>query len=120
MSHLVTIQTQIRDPLALDLACRRLQLQAPVFGRAQLFLTEATGWQVQLREWRYPVVCDTERGQLHYDHFEGRWGPAAHLHVLMQSYAVEKTKLEARRAGHGVIEQLLSDGSIRVQIAVPG
>lgn len=119
MSHLVTIQTQIRDPIALDLACRRLLLPAPVFGTAQLFLAEATGWQVQLTEWRFPVVCDTDRGQLHYDHFEDRWGNEAHLHTLLQTYAVEKTKLEARRSGHDCVEQTLADGSIRVQIAVP-
>lgn len=118
MSHLVTIQTQIRDPIALDLACRRLQLPAPTFGTAPLFLTEATGWLVQLRDWRYPVVCDTDRGQLHYDHFEGRWGCEGQLHALKQSYAVEKTKLEARRSGQDVVEQMLSDGSIRLQIAV--
>ncbi len=118
MSHLVTIQTQIRDPVTLEAACRRLQLPMPLLGTTKLFLTEATGWQVQLRDWRYPVVCDTERGQLHYDHFEGRWGAVSHLHALMQSYAVEKTKLEARLAGHTAIEQTLADGSVRVQIAV--
>lgn len=118
MSHLVTIQTQIRDPVALDLACRRLQLRPPVFGTAQLFLTQAIGWQVQLRGWRYPAVCDTDRGELHYDHFGGRWGNEAQLHALKQIYAVEKTKLEARRAGHDVVEQALPDGSIRLQLGV--
>ncbi|HET6423254.1 MAG TPA: DUF1257 domain-containing protein [Planctomycetaceae bacterium] len=120
MSHFVTIQTQIRDPVALELACRRLELLAPILGTAQLFLTEARGWQVQLPKWRYPVVCDTDRGQLHYDHFGGRWGDVSELHRLVQSYAVEKTKLEARRAGHAVIEQPLADGSIRVQITAHG
>ena len=118
MSHLVTIQTQIRDPVALDLACQRLQLATPVHGTAKLFLAEATGWQVQLRDWRYPVVCDTDHGVLHYDHFEGRWGNEVHLHALMQSYAVEKTKREARRSGHDVAEQSLPDGSIRLRIVL--
>jgi hypothetical protein len=32
-------------------------------------------------------------------------------------YAVERTKIEARKKGHAVTETLLQDGSIRVQIA---
>jgi hypothetical protein len=31
-------------------------------------------------------------------------------------YAVEKTKLEARKKGHTVTEQALQDGSIKLQI----
>jgi hypothetical protein len=34
----------------------------------------------------------------------------------LQSYAVEKTRLEARKRGHSVTEQQLQDGSIRLQI----
>jgi len=37
MSHLVMIQTQVRDPIAIDLFCRRLQLKPPVYGPAKLF-----------------------------------------------------------------------------------
>jgi hypothetical protein len=35
-------------------------------------------------------------------------------------YAVEKAKLEARRNGHSVHEQTLSDGSIKLSIQVAG
>ena len=42
------------------------------------------------------------------------------LSMGLQAYTVEKAKIEARRQGHSVSEQLLTDGSIRVQIAVAG
>ena len=45
------------------------------------------------------------------------WGDPKELDRFLQAYAVEKTKLEARKKGHAVSEQLLQDGSIRVQIA---
>ena len=32
-------------------------------------------------------------------------------------YAVERTKIEARKKGHAVTETTLQDGSIRLQIA---
>ena len=120
MSHIVTIQTQVRDPMAIQSACQRLKLPAPVYGKARLFTTEATGWQVVLPDWLYPVVCETEHGQLKFDNFNGRWGDPLRLDHFLQAYAVERAKLEARKQGHSVSEQLLADGSIRVQIAVAG
>ncbi len=120
LSHIVTIQTQFRDPIAVAAACARLQLPVPTVRTVKLFAAEATGLVVELPQWRYPVVCHTDTGTLQYDNFQNRWGDEAHLHAFLQKYAVEKTKLEARKAGHSASEQLLADGSIRVQIAVGG
>ena len=120
MSHLVSIKTQVQDPIAIQSACERLKLPAPVFGKAHLFTSEVTGWQIKLPDWLYPVVCETNRGEVKFDNFNGRWGDQSKLDAFFQAYAVEKAKSEARRAGHSVSEQQLADGSIRVQIAVAG
>jgi hypothetical protein len=120
MSHLVSIKTQVRDPLAITAACTRLQLPAPIHRTVRLFNAEATGLAVELPGWRYPVVCQTDTGELRYDNFSGRWGEQIHLDRFLQSYAVEKVKLEARRQGQTAVEQPLADGSIRLQIAVTG
>ena len=120
MSHIVEIKTEIRDPVALKAACQRLAFPEPVFGETQLFSTKATGWAVQLPEWRYPVVCDVNTAKVAYDNYEGHWGDPLHLNRVLQSYAVEKAKSEARRKGHSVTEQSLSDGSIKLTIQVGG
>ena len=109
MSHIVTIKTEIRDPAALAAACKRLGLATPVQGKAKLFTTEAEGLIVHLPDWRYPVVVDSAARQIHYDNYGGQWGEQKQLDRLLQAYAVEKAKLEARRAGHTVTEQPLSD-----------
>ena len=116
MSHIVTIETQVRDPAAIELACARSKLPPAEFGTVMLFSETATGWQVQLPEWHYPVVCDVEHSRLHYDNFGGRWGNQAHLDLFLQAYAVEKAKLEARKQGFSALEQPLSDGSIKVTV----
>jgi hypothetical protein len=116
MSHLVTIQTQIRDPAALAAACRRLQLPEPELRTAQLFSRSATGRCVQLPGWRHPVVCQTDAGQLHYDNFGGRWGDPRQLHRLLQAYAIEKVKCEARKTGRIATETPLADGSVRIEL----
>ncbi|WP_417396019.1 DUF1257 domain-containing protein [Gimesia chilikensis] len=120
MSHIVQIQTEIRDPAAIRTACQRLQLPPPVQGQFQLFNSTASGWAVQLRNWRYPVVCKVETAQLSFDNFEGRWGARHELDRFLQGYAVEKAKIEARKRGHSVREQPLENGSIKLSIQVGG
>jgi hypothetical protein len=120
LSHVVSIQTEVRDAVALEAACRRLNLAAPTHGKTNLFSGEVTGWAVQLPDWQYPVVCDITAGKLHYDNFEGRWGESRELDRFLQAYAVEKAKLEARRKGHLVTECPLSDGSIKLTIQLQG
>ena len=120
MSHIVTIKAQVRDPEALRSSCRRLGLDAPVHQTVKLFSAEATGYCVQLPRWRYPVVCDTTAGTVHFDNYEGNWGEQAHLDRLIQRYAVEKSVLEARKQGHSVTEQPLADGSIKLTVHVGG
>jgi hypothetical protein len=100
MSHLVTIRTEVR---------------APVHRTVRLFRDEATGLAVELSGWRYPVVCQTETGELRYDNFSGRWGAEQELHRFQQTYAIEKAKLELRRQGHTPLEQVLADGFVRVR-----
>lgn len=118
MSHIVSIDTQVRDPLALAAACRRLGVPEPVAGTARLFEGTATGLIVHLPGWRYPAVVDPASGTVRHDTYNGRWGSGRELERLLQAYAVEKAKLEARRAGHSVSEVPLADGSIKLLIQV--
>ena len=120
MSHVVHIKTEVRDVLALCTACRRLGLAEPVHETVKLFSGEATGHCVRLPDWRYPVVCELATGQLAFDNFAGRWGDPCELDSLLQSYAVEKTRLEARKQGHEVLEEQLVDGSVKLTVRIGG
>lgn len=112
MSHIVTIETEVRDDAAVRAACQRLGLPTPVQGKTKLFSGEVQGLAVQLPGWEYAVVADLATGQLRYDNFGGRWGDQQHLDRFLQAYACERAKAEARRRGHAVTEQQLADGSI--------
>ena len=120
MSHIVQIKTEVRDAIAVQEACQRLGLDAPVLGTITLFATEASGLLVRLPGWIYPVVFDTRSGQVRFDNYGGRWGEQAQLDRFLQAYAVEKTKIEARRKGHTVFEQTLDNGSIKLTVTVGG
>ncbi len=119
MSHVVSIQTQVRDAAAVRAACQRLSLPSPNERTVTFFNDEATGLAIELPGWRYPVVC-VPAAELRYDNFGGRWGDPAHLDAFLQAYAVERAKLEARRRGCSVTEQPLADGSIMLTVHVGG
>ncbi len=118
MSHIVVINTVIRAPVALRAACQRINVPEPQWKTVSLYSDQATGYCVELPKWRYPVVCNTQAGTVSYDNFQGRWGEQRELDQLMQAYACEKAKLEARRNGHTVTEQALADGSIKLTVHV--
>jgi hypothetical protein len=118
MSHIVQIQTEVRDAAAVAAACERLALPQPVDGSHRLFSGPVVGLGVQLPDWRYPIVCELPTGQVRFDDFGGRWGNPAHLDRFLQRYAVEKAGIEARRRGHAMTETLLADGSIRLTVEV--
>ena len=120
MSHVVSIQTKVHDPTAINAACSRLGLSMPQHGTATLFSAEATGLIVQFPGWQYPAVIDTQTGQVKFDNFNGAWGNEEQLSKFLQAYAVEKAKLEARKKGYQVSEQALQDGSIKLQILEGG
>jgi len=120
MSHIVQIQTEVRDAVAVAAACQRLSLPQPVAGSHRLFSGVETGLGVQLPGWRYPVVCDLPSGRLKFDDYGGRWGERQRLDEFLQRYAVEVACLEARKRGHAVTEQALADGSIRLTVQVAG
>jgi hypothetical protein len=120
MSHIVQIQTEVRDPVAIKSACKRLNIQNPEFKTHKLFTEHVEGYGIKLPGWIYPVVVQPETGSVQFDNYGGKWGKQEELDRFLQSYAVEKAKLEARKQGHSVTEQTLTDGSIKLVVQVGG
>ena len=120
MSHIVEIKTEIRDEAAVNAACSRLHFPKSTRGTFKLYSSEENGLGIELPHWKYPVVANTDTGELRYDNYEGRWGSQEFLDQLLQMYAVEKAKIEARKKGYSVTEQQLDNGSIKLTVNVGG
>ncbi|MFH5806839.1 DUF1257 domain-containing protein [Alienimonas sp. DA493] len=117
MSHIVTVAAKATDPAALAAACDRLKLPPPQIETVTFFdRSVQTGLAVRPPGYVYPVVCDTETGDLYHDTYQGRWGDEAFVGRLLQAYAVEAAKLQARARGHRCTETALPDGSVRLTV----
>jgi|SRR5579863_4028652 len=120
MSHIETIETEVRDATAVHAACERLRLPPPLQGAHELFSGTIEGLAVRLPQWEYAAICELQTGKLHYDNYGGRWGDEKEIGRFLQAYAAEKSKIAARCKGHSVTEQQLPDGWLKVSIQVGG
>ncbi len=120
MSHIVKIQTEFKDAVAIEAACKRVGATWRGAGTYTLFRSSAAGLGVQLKGWEYPLVIDPMTGQVEHDNFGGMWGDTAELNGFKQAYTVEKARLEARKKGFRVTEQSLNDGSIKLTLYASG
>ena len=116
MSHVVTIETKLKDPAALSAACVRLRLPAPQTETVKFFDgSEHEGLAVRPPGFVYPVVVK-EDGTTLSDTYNGRWGDDAFLGRLKQAYAVEAAKLQAKQRGHRITETPLPDGGVKLTV----
>lgn len=122
MSHFATIQTQIKDIVALKAACNEL-------GVSVLENTEARGYSTNNQHGDYVIrlkgpydIAVNLQPDKTYG-FTTDWY-AGHVEKevgkdfgkLIQLYGVYKATAEARRKGHVVQRKVMTDGSIKLSI----
>lgn len=126
MSHIVSIETKIRDLEALPAACLRLGGELVIGQKQFKWWSHKPGvcdHAVRFRGAKYEIGVVKVAGgyELKYDDYQSGGlqefvGPKAGL--LIQAYAIEKTKLTARRQGKRVIgEHRQADGSIMLRLS---
>lgn len=120
MSHTVTVKADVRSKQAIAAACQRLGLAAPVEGTHLLYERSKSinGVAVSLPNWNYPVVFNTETGDVAYDNFGGHWGNISEYEKFMQAYSVCRTMQEASLQGYMATEETLPDGSVKITVNV--
>ena len=116
MSHIVTIEVEVRDLEAIRKTCRRMKLEEPCHGKATLFQKNVQGTLVRLPFWKFPIVIDLQTGKIQYDNYKGKWGNQGELNKFLMFYGAEKAKLEAEKQGHVCTETVLDNGHLKIQI----
>lgn len=117
MSHTVQVKTCCKNAEALRAACKVLKLDEPVYGSHKLFSDTVEGYAVNVdKSWKYPVVFNTETGEVKFDNYNGSWGKDEFLDRLNQRAAAEEMRLVAQKSGHIFNEQFLEDGTLELTI----
>ncbi|MEI6809736.1 MAG: DUF1257 domain-containing protein [bacterium] len=122
MSHFTTIETQIKDILALANACIEMGLTLSGNAEARGYGSNTLKGDYVIRlKGPYDIAVNLQKDGSYglttdwWDgHVEKEVGKA--YGRLLQLYAVHKASIEARRKGHTVRRQQMQDGSIKVSI----
>ncbi|MEQ8786547.1 MAG: DUF1257 domain-containing protein [Pirellulaceae bacterium] len=115
MSHITTLQVQMRDEQAIRAACQETGAEFLGRGVHTLFGSQTVeGVGFKLSQWRYPLVATEDA--LKYDTFCSKAGAGGQLNQFRQSYAKQVVLAQARRKGQHVTEQRQADGSIRLVV----
>lgn len=120
MSHIVTGKSQMTDVEKLKQACEAEEAQFMGEGTHQMYGGQkATGIAFKPKGWKYPVVMNSETGELKYDNYGGSWGKPEKLRDLKQAYAETGIKKVVRRRMDRIVSrERLKDGKLKVRIKV--
>jgi len=121
MSHTVKRKTTVKNLTALKRALSKIA-GAKLLGndRYQFYSGSATGIGISLPNWRYPIVVDTQTGEVAFDNYEGRWGDQHDLDNMLQKYAVEAATMQAEALGANYEVATLDNGDIKITVNVGG
>ena len=100
MSHTVQCKIAVTDKDALAQAAKNCGYEFWQEGQHKLFDGTYQGCAVQIPGWRYPVVANTETGELKYDDYNGSWGKVADLDYLLQEYSAVTMEMQAALQGY--------------------
>lgn len=116
MSHLTTINVELKDKQAAIAACNRLGWTVKENTQTKYADGNArTGTAIYIPEWAYPVTI-TDDGKVFGDNYNGHWGNPAKLNQLKQAYGAELVKAISRRQGKSVYESQNQDGSLTLTV----
>ncbi|MDP1711989.1 MAG: hypothetical protein Q8K86_05980 [Candidatus Nanopelagicaceae bacterium] len=116
MSHVATVQIELKDMEVLKAVCAKHKIPLRIGPHTvELYSGHvACDASFKLPGWRYPVAVVGK--ELKMDNFLGRWGQQKELDAVVQGYAVEKTTKQARSMGYSVSQQQKTDGTVQLTL----
>ena len=112
MSHIVTVETMLKNPASISKACKRLKWKCVEKGVGVFYNgSSESGCVVNPTDWKYPIVIKKD-GVVDVDTYNGSLGDINDLSRLKQYYALEETKTTLSTQGLYGYEEEHEDGSI--------
>ena len=92
MSHIVTVETMLKNTASISKACARLKWKCVEKGVGVFYNgNSVSGCVVNPTNWKYPIVIK-ESGEILSDTYNGNWGKDSDLNRLKQYYALEEAQ----------------------------
>jgi hypothetical protein len=118
MSHIASIDIELKDIEALKEACKRLNIKFENVENYKFYDgTRKSGLAIHLPNSKYPMVLDNN-GKAYFDNYNGRWGDLAELDKVKDHYGLELTKRQAKVKGYTFYERKTQDGKIQLVVNV--
>lgn len=112
MSHLVTINIELKNKQAIIAACNHLKWRIEENAKIKYHDgSVAEGMAVYIQGWSYPIVIAAD-GTVKGDNYGGSWGDPALLNKLKQAYGVEVARSLMKKHSAPIIETQNQDGSV--------
>lgn len=121
MSHVATVTTAIKNLSILIKTCQALGIE---FTQGQqsvdLYERAVTGdFSCKLPGWHYPIVVNSQTGEISFDNYKGSWGDEKELHKLIQEYSLSVAEEECSEfvlQGFTIERQKQENGDIQLVI----
>lgn len=117
MSHIVTIQTELKNKESIQEVCKALNVQYLGQKTTKYYNTTKSGIAVQFRNWKYPVTIQ-ENGSVYFDNYQGSWGNKKDLDAFINEYSLVETvgKLKKKNLRYEV--QRLKNNEIKIEVMI--
>jgi len=117
MSHTMNVNVGLKDMSIIEQVCAKLGIEISEVGDHKLYNSTERGRAIRFKDWRYPLVIKDD-GSVAYDNYNGSWGKNELLGEFKAHYGLEKSKAEARKAGHSYYETVEENGDLKLTINV--
>ena len=119
MSHIATVDVQIKDLKCLKKVCEKMNVPVKIAPDGQTLTESMYGSQrasghasFKPKTFTYPVVVNKDEGTARYDQYPS--GRIEELHKVQQEYAAELSATELSNRGYTVQRKQKQDGSIEL------
>lgn len=116
MSHIVTIETEMKNFDTIKEVCKILGLKYEQSKDIKVYNTIKSGIGIYLKGWKYPIVVN-ELGKVDYDNYSGSWGDIEEYNKFINEYSLEETLKRIKKKNLKYTIQRLND-EIKIEVMV--
>ena len=121
MSHVATVEVEIKDLKILEKVCKKLGHPVKIAAKGETITERLFGSQTRSgdaslkpQSFKYPIVVDSGKGEAYMDTYGGKRNCIDDWHQVQQGYSTELSVREMQNRGYVIQRKVLQDGSVEL------